>query len=147
MKAENRKALIIKNFLMRRFSQRAKKGENLAGMDFRSMNLNGADFRGASLAGCNFSHAKLKGAKFEGADLRFAHFWRADLTDADFSFADLTGADLDYAVLDGSVFYSANLYRADLPLENFSIEQIRLSIVRGDAIPSSPNKRKSRFVS
>jgi uncharacterized protein YjbI with pentapeptide repeats len=147
MNTDNKKALIIKDFLVRRLSQRALKGENLAGMDFRSMNLSGADFRGASLAGCNFSHAKLRGAKFNGADLRSAHFWRADLTDADFSFANLSGADLDYSILNGAVFYCANLYRADLPLENFSIEQIHLSIVRGDAIPYNTNRRKSRFAS
>lgn len=147
MDKKNKKALIIKNFLIKRFSQRARRGENLSGTDFRSMNLHGVDFRGASLMRCNFSHANLRGANFEGANLRFAHFWRADLTGVDFSFADLSGADLDYATLDGAVFYSANLYRADLPLENFSLEQIRLSIVRGDAIPYSSNKRKSRFAS
>jgi uncharacterized protein YjbI with pentapeptide repeats len=133
------------------------KGAALAGSDLRYATARGAfldkaDLTSSDLRGVDLSNASLEGAQLDGASFAFArlfeakmidvhtaqgtpaNFTGATLTSADFGRANLEGANFSLADLGGTIFRSAMLKRAVMPLNSncdFSLADLRYVDFRG----------------
>ncbi len=89
-------------------------GANLDRVDLSAVDPFPVDSRKVNLSRANLSGTNLSHANLSGADLRKANLTGADLTETIFNYADLSEADFRKTKFSATIFYSANLNKADL---------------------------------